>query len=140
MIVETDNRVPLGQQELSQVGAILTSDSGNKSHLLHVLIAYQVSSIGPNREVNSSPSIGPDSYCARRQANIEETVTVVREDHDQVTAVLGVRREVDSEWSTDRGAVLVLEDRAPARGRGNDGGGQAIGLVVLAGKRRFPVH
>lgn len=55
---------------------------------------------------------------------IEETVTVVRDDHDQVTAVLGVRREADPEESTDRDAVLVLEDRTPGCGRGNDRGSE----------------
>lgn len=49
-------------------------------------------------------------------------MTIARDDHHQVVAASGVRREADPEKSADGDAVLVLEDGLPGFGRGYHGG------------------
>ncbi|AOW90850.1 hypothetical protein BC342_34860 [Streptomyces olivaceus] len=70
---------------------------------------------------------------------VEETVAVVRNDHDQVVSALGMRREADAEQSANRDAVRVLEDGAPWRGRGNDRGGEqsVAQRPLIGGERRL---
>lgn len=70
---------------------------------------------------------------------VEEAMTVAGDDHHQVMAVLGVRREADPEKPAYRDAVLVREDGPPGFGCGHHRSGEEPipqGLLVR-GKRLF---